>query len=238
MNIGLIQTRGLGDIVIAIPAAEFLIEQGHSVFWPIDSRFMSHFKEIFPKINFIAVDVNVVKENSSDYFLEVPKKILYDCNCEQVFVLYSYLGNIDLENERLRNSLTFDAYKYAVTNVPFEIKWNLNPVRNKEREFILYESMGLSKSTPYMVVHREGSNFSPNIKPLITSLNLPVVEITSSTDCLFDWLTVIENSSVGVFVDSVFANLVEQLNLNIPKVLYLRSETKFTPVFKNNWIFK
>ena len=238
MNIGLIQTRGLGDIVIAIPIAESFIKQGHSVYWPIDSRFLSHFKYTFPKINFIPIDVNKVVENSADYFLGAPNKILLELNCEPIFTLYSHLGNIDLGNVRLSKSLTFDAYKYALASIPFERKWNIEPVRNQVREVTLYNSLALSQASPYIVVHREGSDFTPNVEAIVSSLKLPYVEITPITDCLFDWLVVIENASFGVFVDSVFANLVEQLNLRIPKVLYLRSETKFTPVFKNNWIFK
>lgn len=75
-RVGLIQTRGLGDIVIALPIAEYLYRQGSEVFWPIDSRFLPHFVSSFPHINFIGVDINLAQEHSLEYFYGGPHKIL------------------------------------------------------------------------------------------------------------------------------------------------------------------
>jgi hypothetical protein len=236
-RVGLIQTRGLGDIVIALPIADYLHRQGSEVFWPIDSRFLTHFVSAFPHVNFIGVDINLVQEHSLEYFYSGPHKILEDLNCSEIHTLYSHLGPIDLGNERYKNSLTFDSYKYAIAKVPFEEKWNFNPIRNFERENHLLEMLDLKSTDTYVVIHSEGSNFKADFEMLLKNNDMRVVEIRSLTDCIFDWLTVIEKSKAGMFVDSVYANIVEQLNYRLPKSLFFRSQTQFTPVFKNNWKF-
>ena len=238
MKIGIIQSRGIGDIVIALPIAQFYIDRGDEVYWPIDSRFLSHFHKSFPDINFIEIDVNVFKENSLEYFYGIPFEILKGIKCEEIFTLYSYLSDTQIQNVRLSESLTFDAYKYAISKVPFKEKWNLNPVRNQSREVEIYKKIDLDPSSEYIIIHNEGSNFKADFTPLIMNSNLKVVEIKPLTDCIFDWLSVIEGAKMGIFVDSVYANVIEQLKIDIPKILYLRSVTKFTPVFINNWIYK
>ncbi len=54
-RIGLVQTRGIGDIIIALPIADFLIQQGYDVFWPIDEQIVSAFQQVKPEVNFITV---------------------------------------------------------------------------------------------------------------------------------------------------------------------------------------
>jgi len=42
MQIGLIQTRGIGDIIIALPIADFFTAKGYKVTWPIDAEEVYH----------------------------------------------------------------------------------------------------------------------------------------------------------------------------------------------------
>lgn len=106
MRIGLVQTRGIGDIIIALPIAQSFVNDGHEVFWPIDSRFVSSFQAA------------------------------------------------------------------ALREV---------------------------------------------------ARGLPIVEIRSLTDSVFDWLRVIERASCLLMIDSCYANLVEQLGIQVRKCLWVIS---------------
>jgi hypothetical protein len=237
MKIGIIQTRGLGDIIIAAPIAQYYIEQGHIVYWPIDKRFISSAQCAFPEINFITVDHEVTGEKTLDYFYAEPLRRLNNLNCEQIFPLYSYLSGLKVVNEKLANSLKFDEYKYALTQVPFEHKWKLKVNRNLKREAVLKNKLNLNK--PYALIHEEGSDFKLSIElPADIQERLQVIRLTALTDNPFDWLGVIEEANMLVCVDSCYANLAEQTNIASDKYLMLRSDIRGTPVFKNNWKYK
>src|SRR5262249_43239180 len=53
MQIGLIQTRGIGDIIIALPIAKHLVDQGHTVVWPIYAPYVRPFQEAAPYVEFL-----------------------------------------------------------------------------------------------------------------------------------------------------------------------------------------
>lgn len=240
MKIGIIQTRGIGDIVIALPLAAYFIERGHEVYWPIDSRFIAAFEYAAPAIHFIPMATpptgEVAKE--MEYFLEGPRRILTDLGCDIVHCLYSFLTGVELGNDRLRQHLKFDEFKYAVANVPFAEKWRLNILRNMDREQDLVRRLQLNDGTPFIVVHDHGSDMRANIRfrPEIEASHR-FVRIEELTDNFFDWLGVLESARAVLLIDSCFANLVEQLNMPMPKHLLLRSPGPATPVYKNGWIF-
>ena len=238
MKIGIIQTRGIGDIIIAAPIAMYYIAKGHDVYWPVDERFIKPFSLAFPSINFIGIPISIPL-HSADYFYLEPKRILEKIGCDKTFCLYSFLsanfdfGQTALE-KRLFESLPFDCYKYAIANVPFSEKWNLKINRDIQREKSLYEKLNISPSEDYVVIHQESAGFKAPINQLLK--NYPkVITIEPITDNFFDWIDVLENCKAAFLIDSLYANLVEQLNLPITKTLYLRSPHPFTPIFKNDW---
>jgi len=237
VKIGLIQTRGIGDIVIAAPIAQYYVERGHDVYWPVDQRFHPFVQTAFPVINFLPVDQSVTGDATLEYFYSQPLAQLQEMGCEQIFCLYSYLSGLDVVNAKLAKSLKFDEYKYAVANVPFSQKWGLRVNRHRERELQLVEKLGIER--PYALLHEEGSNFKLEIQlPSDVQERLQVVRISSITVNPFDWIGIIESASLFACVDSCFANLAEQLNLCADKYLFLRSDIRATPVFKNNWKFR
>lgn len=237
MKIGLIQTRGIGDIVIAAPIAQYYLEHGHDVYWPVDQRFHPFVQAAFPAINFLSVDPSITGEATLEYFYSRPLMQLQKMECEQVYCLYSYLSGLDVVSAKLAKSLKFDEYKYAAANVPFSRKWDLHVQRNLEREKQLMERLGIEG--PYVLLHEEGSNFKLQIQlPPDVQERLQVVRISSITANPFDWIGVIESASLFACVDSCFSNLAEQLNLCADKYLFLRSDIRATPVFKNNWKFR
>lgn len=237
MKIGIIQTRGLGDIIIAAPIAMFYVNQGAQVHWPIDSNFATQFQEAFPRINFIPIDPLVTGDKTADYFYNTPLEILNSLGCEKIFPLYSSLTGFDFANSRFQSTMTFDAYKYAVANVPFLEKWNFHPRRNLKREAQLIERLQIAQDEPYVVFHDQGSDFTAPIEQYVRSLDCRAIRIEPISSSIFDWLGVLENCRSAFVVDSCYANMIEQLNLPIEKSLYLRSPLPFTPIFKNKWTF-
>jgi len=230
MRLGFIQTRGLGDIVIAAPIAQYLIELGHDVFWPIDHFFYSSVKSAFPDIEFIQLDAKLSQTNSKAYFLDEPLKHLQNIGCDRTICLYSYLSGLPIVNEALATSLKFDEYKYAISGVPFAKKWDLRIKRDLAREEMLYKT--IKDDQPYVLVHNKGSNFERKLS-VEESKVMRVVCIDERTENPFDWLTTIERAKEVHLIDSFFANIVEQLHLHKTAFLYLRSDVRFTPVFQN-----
>ena len=51
MKIGIIQSRGLGDIVIALPIALHYHKLGYEVHWPICEEFISNFIDHVPFVD-------------------------------------------------------------------------------------------------------------------------------------------------------------------------------------------
>jgi hypothetical protein len=176
MKIGIIQTRGLGDIVIAAPIAMYYIERGCEIYWPIDSDFMEPFQYAFPTINFISIDKNKTGENSAEYFYTAPLKSLQEKSCDSIICLYSYLTGHNLGNSETAEAISFDAYKYAIAKVPFSEKWNLKIKRNPVREAKIFEMLDLQPSDNYVVIHDQGSvhkaDFSRSIPTEIKTIKI------------------------------------------------------------------
>jgi hypothetical protein len=236
MKVGLIQTRGLGDIVIAAPIAQHFLAAGAEVIWPVDARFHASVQSAFPDIRFLPVDHRKTGDRTVEYFYHRPMELLTAAGCDAIHCLYAHLSELDVANPKLARSLKFDEYKYAICRVPFSLKWRLRIVRNPVREGALLEQ--IAPREPLALVHDEGSTFRASITlPEHIRNTHHVVRVTGLTDNPFDWLGAIERAAMIVFVDSVFANLAEQLDLCPRKYLVLRSEVHDTPVFKNNWRF-
>jgi len=230
-SIGLIQTRGIGDIIIALPIADYYLEQGLRVYWPIEARFVPMFSRVKPQVNFIPV------EPGADAMVERPQRLLKEAGVAKTVMLYSSLsGGYVVEKPRLAASLKFDEYKYAVANVPFARKWDLRIRRDASREAALHESLKITR--PYVCTHTTGSDFSLKLNvPSDWSEKYQIVEMRELTDSPFDWLYTLEHASKLLLLDSCFSNLVEQLNLPVEKYFLLRSPINFTPVLRNEWTY-
>jgi hypothetical protein len=234
MKIGIIQTRGIGDIVIALPIARYFYDNSNEVFWPIDEIFLPSFQEVAPWVNWIGVS-----RDAADFFYQTPFDSLVRKNVERTIVLYSYLSShLELADKLLQKALKFDQYKYAISNVPFSRKWTLENClqRNLVRENDLFNK--LVKQEKYIVIHQQGSDFLKKFNlDDAKEKGYQIIEVSEVTDSIFDWLKILENAKALVLIDSVFANLVEQLGIgsNIPKYFGVRSDVPFTPVLLGNW---
>jgi hypothetical protein len=201
MRIGLVQTRGIGDIIIALPLAQYLIDSGHEVIWPIDARFLASFQPANGDIKFLPVAPEVGRTGPRPYFFDEPVAKLRAAGCDAIRVLYSHLAGIQPSRPDLTGHLKFDEYKYAVANVPFSEKWRLAIRRDPSREARLFSQ--IVHSQPYVVVHSEGSCVSINLTSMPEGARgMPVVNIRPLTDNIFDWLLVIERAECIVMIST------------------------------------
>ena len=230
-RVGLIQTSGIGDIIIALPIADYFIEQGHEVYWPIERSWQPAFREVKPEIHFIPLDPE------PNYWYETPLARLRELGCDPIIPLYSYLkSNENIPHRGLAASLKFDEYKYAVAGVPFARKWDLRLRRNMQREMDLHRRLNITR--PYICRHMSGKTVTYQIRvPREWENEYQVVDISELTDSPFDWIYTLEHATKLILIDSCFANLVEQLNLPMEKRLLLVSRLDGTPVMKNGWKF-
>ena len=233
MKIGFIQPMGLGDIIIALPIARDYAAQGHEVIWPILDKYISHFATATPYVEFIPV----AETDDLRWCFDLPVEMLRQRGCQAIVPLFSALRVPNYPaNPLLASVLKFDEYKYAVAQVPFRQKWALEIVRDPAREEALFQS--LVTSPRYAVCHLQGSSARAELSlEGIAGRFDQVIEITDRTDCLFDWLTIIERASLLIMIDSCFANLVDQLGITVEKCFVRRSEMARTPVLGSGWTF-
>lgn len=229
-RLGIIQSRGLGDIIIALPIAYYYHQQGWEVHWPISKEFMPNVVNHVPWVTWHAVTTD-----RGSFFYDQPMKILTDLGCEEIIPLYQALTNHKFHEELYFQHTKFDQYKYIRAGVPFIKKWTLSEciTRDRKREQQLFSQ--LVKSQHYAVVHLEGSDHKAQWDPSVIPEGWQTIEITSLTDSIFDWLQVLESADSMVMVDSVFANLVDQMNMPNDKYFIPRSHIGLTPVLGQDW---
>jgi hypothetical protein len=232
MRIGLIQSGGIGDIIIALPIAKHFADRGHEVLWPIYDDCIEAFGAAAPYVRFLPLE-----GRRGQWMYPKPLALLKEKGCDRIIPLYSHIGGHPelLASPKLASIMKFDQYKYGVTNVPFREKWNLQIVRNKQREDELFTQV--APRGDYAICHLRGSDFVANVDVGAMAGGAPVVEITKRTDNFLDWLTVIERAFLRVTIDSCFANLIDQLQMPGKNIFLIRSNWPFTPVLLGDWAY-
>lgn len=235
MKRGIIQSRGLGDIVIALPIAKHYHDQGEEIIWPICKEFHSSFKDAAPWVTWVPMET----DERGAFFLETPLRILtdMDVDVDESLYLYQYLNSRpDLTDPELFNILKFDQYKYWVSGVPFKKKWNLREciTRDYERESALKDKLKIDG--PYALTHLKGSSFQADIEVSWLDPAVRIINIDDNlTDSIFDWLGLIEGMTAFVGIDSVFANLIDSWGVDADLYWIRRSSWDLTPVLGSEW---
>lgn len=234
-RLGLIQSRGLGDIIIALPIAEHYHKQGWEVHWPICEEFRSHFDDQVPWVHWHSVTTD-----QGSFFLEQPQRILKDLACDEIIPLYQALTGQDFHMTDYFQHTKFDQYKYIRAGVPFQAKWQLAQcvTRDLDREQqLLARIQQECKGRPFVLIHVEGSDHRAQFDTDILPKEWAHIEITAITDRIWDWISAIEAAEAVVLVDSVYANMVDQMQLNTDEGRYLipRSHIGLTPVYGAHW---
>jgi len=212
-KIGIIQSRGIGDIVIALPIAREYYREGYEIYWPICEEFVSHFEDTVPWITWMAVET----DPQGLFFLDTPLQALESVGItdeDDILYLYQYLSSVpERTDPDLFAMMKFDQYKYAKAGVAFAKKWELSEciTRDPAREQALYDR--LVKSDRYMVYQQKASDVEYQIDLSNIEPGVQCLEITEITDSIFDWLKILEGAETVVLIDSVFANLIDQLKI-------------------------
>ena len=234
-RIGIIQSRGLGDLIIALPIALHFKEQGKSVYWPICDTFMSTMTACAPWVNWLPLPV----DPRGEFFYQGAEQALAAAGVSEHVCLYQYLSNMpQLSDPDLFPILKFDQYKYAVAGVPFKNKQRLGEciTRDPAAEERVYRKV-VRNHQRYIVVHLQGSDRRIDLDfSEATRAGYQVVEIQEGvTDRALDWLGVIERAQSLYLVDSVYANLVDGLDIHRDKWFIRRSKMDLTPVLLSDW---
>lgn len=232
--LGFIQSRGLGDIIIALPIAHYYHNKGYAIHWPICEEFVSNFKDTVPWVNWIPV----VTDRQGQFFYNEPMRLLSEQGVGEAICLYQSLtGHPELATRPEFQITKFDQLKYHAAQVPFIKKWTLDQciTRNKAREQALKDQFNIQG--PLALVHLEGSTHRAEFDLGLIPSDHQIIEITSLTESVFDWLGLLESASIIVAVDSVFSNLVDQLQITEQVDCYFipRSHIHLTPVLGGSW---
>jgi hypothetical protein len=231
-RLGIIQSRGLGDIVIALPIARWYADQGWDIYWPICEQFVPSFKDSAPWVKWIPIPT----DPQGRFFWDVPMERLKNFRVDETLCLYQALtGHPEFSNERWFQYTKFDQYKYIQAGVPFTQKWTLDQciTRDPKREQMLYDK--IVKNPQYAVVHLEGSDHRANFDWSMIPEDWQAVEISQQSDSIWDWLKIIEGAQSIIMVDSVYANIVDQLGLGDDRYFIQRSHIGLTPVQGQHW---
>jgi hypothetical protein len=160
---------------------------------------------------------------------------LKNFKCDEIIPLYQALTNHKFHEEKYFQHTKFDQYKYIRAGVPFLEKWRLSTcvTRNPDREQALYNR--LVKNPNYVVVHLEGSDHRAEWDASVVPADWQVIYITPETDSIWDWLQIIEGAQSLIMVDSVYANIIDQMGLGEDRYFIARSHIGLTPVQGQDW---
>ena len=236
-KLNLFMPRCLGDIVIALPIAGYYRDAGLSVTWPIDRPFYPTAKAAAPWVNWVPynheaafpgeTNVELYERNGLSGFFEEPGAIV-----AQIF-------NVDYEPHETDMHMKFDQFRYNVAKVPFLFKWKLAEYVTRYPEQEAELKAKVVKSDRYIVTHTKGSTATLTLNTSdLEAQGFQVIEIVPGlTENAFNWLGVIESAAHCHMFDSSFANIIDQMQLTVPKTFYRRSLWKMTPVMAMNWNF-
>ena len=176
-----------------------------------------------------------------DFFYDTPVEYLKQLGITEAICLYQSLSNHPEFSQRPEfQIMSFDQYKYAVSGVPFLEKWRLPEyiTRDPSREQALYDQL-ISDHTPYVVTHLTGSDYRASVGDITHWVNpdWKIIDITERTDSIWDWMLILERAEAIVTVDSVFANLVDQMGIakTVDSYFIPRSHIQLTPVLGHAW---
>jgi len=234
-KIGIIQSRGLGDIIIALPIAQWYKDLGHDVYWPICEQFISNFEKHAPWVKWIPIPT----DHQGAFFYDEPLKRLKNFKCDEIICLYQALsGHPDFSQVPWFQIQHFDEYKYTKAQVPFQEKWQLAKciTRDFDKEQALKQRL-IPNGQPYYVTHLQGSDYTAN--PDLSAIPKDWIRIDVQegiTSSIFDWITIIEGAEALICVDSCIACMVDQLNVQIEDKYWIpRSHIQLTPVLGTVW---
>ena len=231
-RLGIIQSRGLGDIVIALPIALHYYNEGWEVYWPICEQCIPNFEHHVPWVKWIPIPIDPLGK----FFHATPMERLKNFKCDEIIPLYQHLTGFPFQDEKYFQYTKFDQYKYIKAGVPFLEKWRLPEcvTRDLVAEQALYDKLVTNPN--YVVVHLEGSDHTATYDPSIIPEGWQTIEIRETmTVSIFNWCTIIDRAQSIIMVDSCISNMVDQMALGEDRYFIQRSHVGLTPVHGQDW---
>jgi len=229
-KLGIIQTRGLGDIIIALPIARHYADLGWEVYWPITAAWVQQMTHYAPWVKWIPVE-----PDQGPFFYDIPMQRLRNFKCDEIICLYNALtGHAEFSNEPFFQFTTFDQYKYVQAGVPFLKKWTLNEciTRDPAREQALYDRK--VKNPNYVVTHLKSSQYTVRFDTSVIPEGWDIIDITDE-GYIFDWIKIIEGAQSIVMTNSVFANMTDQLKIGDDKYFIPLHHLNWSPTWGTVW---
>ena len=209
----IIQPGNIGDIIICLPIAKKLHDQGHHVYWIVWSHLCSHFvKGNIDYVQFVSVPMN------SNWY-EWSHNFCKEHDARAIDLTFTQPGSWHTNNTKQyqqQREHSFDQFKYFLAETDFDLKWNLHINRLPERENKLTESLIKNENQKICLYCVTSSDTKRDIKIDDSSYSGKLIEIKPVTDCVFDWLGLLERCDDLILVESCFSNLVDQLDI-LPK---------------------
>jgi len=233
MKIGIIQSRGMGDIIIALPIAKYYHDQGNEIIWPICREFVPSVVKHVPWITWVELET----DPRGMFFYDRPMQLL-KYTTDEIINLMQFLSSRPQDSDPdLFPIMKFDQYKYARAGVPYKNKLLLDTCiqRDPAVEDRLYKEV--VKKEKYIVTHLAGSDRSYALDfSDAEAQGYQVVNITERPGySVFDWISVLEGAESLYLIDSCFANMVDQLDIGRDKWFIRRSKMDLTPVLLSDW---
>jgi hypothetical protein len=234
-KLGIIQPGKIGDIIICLPIAKWYYDKGYDVIWPVDRNIINNFIDYVEYVKFIPIDFDC----------RVAHQICFNEMCNKIIdVSFTITGasSFNSENYLKQDLYSFDEYKYFLADVPFEEKWNLKITRHMDREDNLEKFHYIN--SPYVIIQENSSDCVRKVQ--WTNETIRRIDITNASASVFDWITVLEKAEQHILIESAISNMVDQLNITVPKqILLLKNgyygdklnDARFRgePVLRLNW---
>lgn len=216
-KLGIIQPGKIGDIIICLPIAKWYVDRGWSVIWPVHKDIINNFIGYVDYVQFIPLN---------DFNCMAAHQICFQNNCNRVIDLAFTLPGANSHNTdwylNHNDTMSFDEMKYAIAEVPFEEKWNLQITRNERNERNLHESLRV-KNTTYTLYQDQSSDSSSGLSKIfrMNRNSNGLQKIESTTDSIFDWIRTLMEADQHILIESCFSNLVDQLQIVVPEQILL-----------------
>lgn len=237
-KLGIIQSRGLGDILIALPIAKYYADNfNDEVYWPICEEFWPSLKDSAPWVHWIPVPA----DNSGDFFYTEPMKRLKNFKVDEIICLYQSLNVVpELAQVPWFQFQKFDEFKYTKAGVPFIKKWTLDECINLDPPRMTAFHAKMVKQPDYYVTHVTGSTFSvsPDLSGMPPEWQRIDINPATQTDNIWDWYHILSGAKAVVLIDSVFSNMVDLMPnsfTDVDKYFIPRSHIHLTPVLGSTW---
>ena len=234
----------LGDLLIDLPIAGYYrdVLGYNEIFWPIHKKLYPTMSACAPWINWYPLPFEPTIElglSWEKYFVECGlPNFLVPTEENTTFLDITHLHPVPNEADM---HLKFDQWRYHLANVPFIYKWKLGEyiTRYPDQEQEVIQKL-TTPGVPYVVTHTVGSSTRMTLDlSNLTAQGIQVIEIVPGvTPNAVNWLGLIEGAEALYMYDSSFANLVDQMQITVPKLFFRRSAWQMTPVMGMNWEFR